>query len=176
MNRFLLRLTLLGLLALASSCSSEGPDPLRPPAPATLPPETVAALDGAAARVAGPLSLRLWLGGKGEIRREEMEELTRRLSSSPRVTLTVGDLAADPSARARLEATHGPALEASTPAGNGLAFLGYPAGMELAPFLEALIDLAAGADAARSRLHPGTSAFLGSLRRDISLAVFVSPH
>jgi glutaredoxin-like protein len=90
---------------------------------------------------------------------------------SPRVALTLHDLAEQPRAAAELGVDKAPGIAVRGQANRTLRFSGFPAGNQFPGFVEMLIE----ASSPPSGLQAATLKQLRKLRDDVSLQVFVTP-
>lgn len=109
-----------------------------------------------------------------------LEELT---GLSPRISLTIHDVAAEPELAALYGVTRAPMIVALREAPNGrtsaseepgaglVRFLGLPAGYEFAVLVDDLVDLSRGS----TPLSAATREQLSQLQESLHLQVFVTP-
>jgi glutaredoxin-like protein len=121
--------------------------------------------------------LRLFMPGTCQTC-DEIERLVKEVAQlSDHIAVEVISLEAEPQAASRHQIEAGPALTllAKNEAGQwidyGVVFYGLPSGYEFTSLISALLTVSSG----ETGLHPETRAFLGGLREDIEIKVFVTP-
>ncbi len=119
-----------------------------------------------------PVTVHIYTGGRGRGRTSEALALLELMkTTSPMVKFVEHDMDGDESLKKDLGVTHGPVMALKGEKFFGISYFGYPALLELAPFLDGIL-IASGK---MTPLSPSTSSFLGKLDQDVHIRVFVTP-
>lgn len=119
-----------------------------------------------------PVTVHIYTGGGGRGRTGEVLALLELMkTTSPLVNFVEHDIDEDESLKEDLGVNHGPVMALKGEKFFGISYYGYPAQLELEPFLDGIL-IASGKV---SPLSPSTSAFLAKLDQDVHLRVFVTP-
>ena len=169
------RIFALALLsaALQTNVSCQGKtDGRAPRATADLGAAVRAEVSQALSSVPGAVAIRLYRGKGPEVGSDESEALlSLMVKASDRVTGSIHDIGELPAGTNLLAPKHGPVFIMEGPRPMTARYLGYPADLELAPFLDGVLTTAGK----EYGLSERTRAFLDGLKEPVFLRIFVSP-
>jgi len=119
-----------------------------------------------------PVTVHIYTGGRGRGKTEETLALLELMkNTSSMISVVEHDMDQNESVKGDLGVSYGPVMALKGEKFFGISYYGYPALLELAPFLDGIL-IASGN---LSPLSPQTSSFLVKLDQDVHLRVFVTP-
>jgi hypothetical protein len=162
-------ITIAAFIALALPACQSGKEAAK--APLRLGPEVKGLAEEVLAALENPVTIKLTLGGEGEIRAEEAAALVDMIGeTSEKVTVNRLDLANHPDTP-EPGVSHGPIIEMTGKAPGVLRYYGYPERREMRPFFEGVLS----ASGRLPDLPPAVESYLTDLDEEIWIRIFTTP-